>query len=84
MGCDVTSNMTSLVVLNLPARWRAARRNWCSLPRQGLRHLADAVGTRAGPHRHPEPAVRSRDHRDRDPLRRQMNDMGADIDLALS
>jgi alanine-glyoxylate transaminase/serine-glyoxylate transaminase/serine-pyruvate transaminase len=36
MGCTVTSNMTSLVVLNLPRRWQVAKRNWCRRPGQGF------------------------------------------------
>ena len=63
LGCEVTSNMTSLVVLNLPGALAGREKELVRLgPRQGLRHLADALGTRSGPHRHPEPACRSRDH----------------------
>src|SRR4029078_1629968 len=43
----------------------------CGRARAGLRHLADAVRTRAGSHRHPEPAVAGADLRDRQPLRRR-------------
>ena len=72
MGCDVTSNMTSLVVLNLPGALKGKEKDLVAGARaQGLRHLADAVGTRAGSHRHPEPAVAGADLRDRQPLRRR-------------
>ena len=42
MGCDVTSNMTSLIVLNLPGNLEARRRSWCRAPA----HVASASGRR--------------------------------------
>ncbi len=72
MGCDVTSNMTSLVVLNLPGKLKGKEKELVQgCPRARLRHLADAVGAGAGPHRHSEPALAGADQRDHQPLRRR-------------
>ena len=80
MGCQVTSNMTSLVVLNLPGKLAGkgegpGRR----MPRAGLRHLADTLRAGSGPYRHSQSAQCGLDHRHREPFRRRYADDGRRI-----
>jgi aspartate aminotransferase-like enzyme len=71
MGCEITSNMTSLVVCNLPGNLAGReKRTGGRLPRRGFRHLADPVRAGTGSGWHPQSAHGRIAHRDCRPLRR--------------
>ena len=84
MGCDVTSNMTSLVVLNLPGKLKGKEKELVAGCRRArLRHLADAVGAGSGAHRHSQPAdAGSRSPRSLSRFADAMLAMGAEFDKA--